>query len=236
MTHRIIIPAAGKQTRWEGDGSKHFVDVLGEPLIIRTIRQLLDRKKSEIIVLSDKGWNLGVPCISPQQRADVAETDKILSSVPYWTDADRLDKTTLLFGDVCFTDKAMDTIVAAGAKKCTWFGRRNASKKTGKPYGEIFGVTIAKSYSDVFAKFCETVRKQRDVAQLMKEPRNRKHWQKRWADSRRRVHERRRGTARTCYEAMASTPWTKYVEIDDMTEDFDYIEDYTTWLARLENA
>jgi hypothetical protein len=227
MTHRIVIPAAGQQTRWKRETGKHFVDVFGEQLIVRTIRQLRERGIDDIIAVTPAPWAIDAECARPVHRADEAETDKILSSIDQWSPFGR---TTILFGDVYFTDKAMDTILGT-PRQVVWFGRRGASKHTGKKHGEIFGVSFDGVRNEIFCEFCETVRRQRSVAQQTRGPVHRKSQFAKWAGGR-RVKDRQRGTARACYEAMAPVPWVKYVEIDDMTEDFDTVEDYETWLGR----
>ena len=105
-----MILASGEQTRWSGVDAKQLIRIDGEPLILRTIRQVTLRLGVRPVVVTHHpciqrtvGATADVLILPHDQRRWTAETT--LHSMPVWGDA-----TWILLGDVFWTDRAMDRI------------------------------------------------------------------------------------------------------------------------------
>ena len=135
---RAIIMAGGDDSKWGGylGVRRHFAPVDGEPLLHRTVRQLLDREAEVFIVAPDLpeyhiSWTT---LIEPETTAWGEEA---LNAQHFWAERDR---TVQFYGDVVFTDAAMNTIV--GYERRVWqaFGRMDGART--KPYGELFAISF----------------------------------------------------------------------------------------------
>lgn len=135
--HRAIVLAAGVGKRWELPTPKHHLLVGGERLIQRTIRMALPLFDDLVVAVPSQHYVAGArehivpePLQSPEQQ-------KILSSKDEWSS----DRTTLLYGDVYYTDTTLHAL--AGSMHPLVFLLRNAgSEITGKPHGEIYGLAF----------------------------------------------------------------------------------------------
>jgi len=131
INKKAVILAAGKtDTKWNNylDIPKQLIEIGGEVLIKRTIRQLKERGLDVSITLPEKNYlgKLGVKEIICTTEGDPIE--KILNlkdEVP----------CLVVWGDVRFTDEAMDTITTCD-KDLMFFGRESAGiiKKCGEPF------------------------------------------------------------------------------------------------------
>lgn len=135
---RVIIACAGPQDKWNDHLGvpSHLAPIAGEPLLHRTVRQALTLT-DDVWVTSPPGddrYNVpGATRHSPGEHSN-----EYLSSRRCWDDEGR---TTLLLGDVYFTDAAIQRIAEYRARDYRVFGRRGASRHTGTPYGEIFAAS-----------------------------------------------------------------------------------------------
>lgn len=123
------------------------------------------------------------------------------------------NKQILLFGDVFFSEYAIQSIVS----KCSnnhilFFGRENASIITKKDYGEIYAILFTNSNINTLLYCFHKLRllyNKKIIGRI-------KHWE--------------------LYRMLQSIPLhihkiTKnFIEIDDFTEDFDYPHDYDKWI------
>lgn len=214
-----IIIAAGDATRW-GDYNgvrKHFAEVDGEPIIHRTVRLLRRHKDVEVFVVgtdesySIEGSTLYIPEKNTEEHFDA---DKFLNSKELWNKDGR---TLVIYGDVFFTEEAMDKIM--GEHEIDWrlYARPFRSEYTGTPYGECF----AQSFY------------QHNIAEHL-------------AALRRTVELFRTGVLPRCggwehYRAMIRIPDSemhrhlvgeKLELIDDFTDDVDYPDDYIRLVER----
>lgn len=138
---RALILAAGEGTRWNHHLGlpKHFVPVDGEPILHRTVR--LFSKHCEVVVIGPDDDRYHIPPAElhvPDLRPGNGDADKFLSSRELWHTRHR---TLLVYGDVFFTDEAVDTICAP-QKGLRCYARPGASAVTERPYGEIFAFTF----------------------------------------------------------------------------------------------
>jgi CTP:molybdopterin cytidylyltransferase MocA len=197
--HTAVIVAGGEARRWKNYGgvAKHFIEIDGERLIDRTIRQssaLFDRT---IAVVPQFDYVSGVDheIIAPEETRAL-EPWKFLSSKDEWSSV----RTTLLYGDVYFTDSAIKKIAASEAK-LAFLMRWDKSNRTGKPYGEIYAISFAASMHEQIIAAME------DFTPDLSIP-ARAGWH---------LLNRLEGAATV-------------IEIDDETEDFDRPEDYERWM------
>ena len=74
----------------------------------------------------------------PHGPDDFCDTDKFLSAESRWSD---VGQTVILYGDVFFTEAAMATILShTGPHR--FFGRRERSYFTGRPWREMFALSF----------------------------------------------------------------------------------------------
>lgn len=124
MTKYIII-AAGEATRWNNymGITKHFAVLNGEPILIRAVRLLKENGvKAQDIELVSLDYNVeGVTNhhITPNYKEN-ADADKFLSSAHLWN---REGRTVIVYGDVYFSDYAMQRITNYEGKDWTMFCR-----------------------------------------------------------------------------------------------------------------
>lgn len=103
----VLIPAAGESERWHGECPKQLVDIAGEPLLKRTLRQLEALGQSATVVTHKSEIEAAArDCHRPQERRWLAET--VLSTHRLWG-----DRTVILLGDVVWADEALRHIVTA---------------------------------------------------------------------------------------------------------------------------
>lgn len=208
-----IVIAAGEGTRWNNylGKRKHFIEIDGETIITRTVR-LAGQFSSKVYVVgsSDDFRINGSTLFRPELNPLDNDADKFLNSASLWNQEGR---TVVLYGDVYFSDDAMQRIMEFQPREWTLFARFGPSKLTGKRYGECFAQSF---YPEHIVEH---------LAQL-----------------RNIVSARLKGKIKRCggwehYRSMERLPLEKhqrkgrFVEIDDWTEDFDQPSDYDCWIA-----
>lgn len=134
---RVVIAAAGPQTKWNNHLGvpSHLVEVDGEPLLARTIRQAQTLTK-DVHLTSPDDDRYDFPGVVRHIRGP--EGNEYTSTRDLWSDRSR---TVLLLGDVYFTDAAIRVIAGGSPTDYRVFGRYRASRRTGTPYGEIFAAS-----------------------------------------------------------------------------------------------
>lgn len=197
---------------------KHLITIEGETLLSRMVRLLRERGITDIFIVSkdDPRYKIkGAKQYIAKLNKDNVDADKFLSSKELWN---KTGQTIVFYGDCYFTDEAMDTICNFESQEWTLFCRPDASKITGTKWGECFAHSF---YPHDLARHEDMLHY---IAKLFKS----------------RVISRCGGWEH--YRAMTGrtdarvrrphTMTTNYVVIDDWTDDFDYPEDYDTWIAR----
>ena len=243
---KFLIACSGDEKRWDNylGVSKHLVEINGERLLDRTIRLIKERIKDKhtgrytinVIGFSKlyKTNNsvLKVPHYSSQEEKDKhCEYPFLYVSKKWWTD-NKLDVQSnnkpdskpdintiiILFGDVYFTEEAIDTIIETASKsdQYEFYGRSNASTITKKPYGEIFGVSIPKSSMETVWDAILEVKKLRDDDKID----TFSEWE---------IYRKLQSIDLYSYEIKDN-----FTIIDDFTEDFDCPEDYDMWIEQWE--
>jgi choline kinase len=145
MTTRVLILAAGDATRWQNHRGtpKHRVIIEDEVLIERTAKQFLKYTNDVVTVVQKNAHQVeGCSMYVPGQSRNLKDMAKFMSSQTIWSD----DRTVLVFGDVYFTDEAVETIMS-DTKQWRFYLRKEASEITGKPWREIFGISFDASFN-----------------------------------------------------------------------------------------
>ena len=204
--------AAGEQTRWKahgGVGSKHLLEVEGETLLARIVRQTAGQDA----IISGDYPGLGVPNFTPTR--DTSIVDGRLSVRELWSDHVR---TVILLGDCFYTDEAMRKILDhAGPEPCL-FARFRPSRLTGKPWAEPFANSLR---PEDLVRHEAALRKAQAAKDAGRAPRA-GLWE---------AYKLERGDRRSSF-TYATRNLGHAVEIDDWTEDFDGPEDYDRWIER----
>ena len=218
---RVILPCAGDQTRWGHPlyPHKQLVPIFGEPLLHRTVRQLQERGVTDIgiVAVLDEYFCPGAVLFPPRQPADSIEIDKLLSSRHGWSTTDR---TTVLFGDVVFSEAAMATIACCNKPGVQWFGRMHLNPVTGG-HSEVFGLTFLPENAGELRRAAKLLRAEHVTlrTQYPNTYRLRRQYSKA-----KRLYKQMHPDKATWYQATSH--WTT---LYDITEDFDCAEDYTRW-------
>lgn len=116
-----LILAAGTHAKWwKGSTLKQLTLINGEPLIVRTVRQLEERGVMGVVVTHKPEIIMAVPrYLEPEQREFLPST--VLSTRNLWE-----DRTLILLGDVVWDPKALDKVVSSsglhfyGSTKGKW--------------------------------------------------------------------------------------------------------------------
>jgi hypothetical protein len=133
---RVIIACAGGPGKWGNylGVPRHLAPMDGEPLLHRTVRQLL-AYPVDIHVTAPEPERYLIPGTSLHVVTRPAPNEYV-SSRHLWC---RDGRTVLLLGDVYFTDDAIATILGYDGPLWRLFGRAGPSAVTGSPWGEVFG-------------------------------------------------------------------------------------------------
>jgi hypothetical protein len=225
---RVIVAAAGSQAKWGGHLGvrSHFVPVrsrLGEearePLLSRTLRLLVARDVVDVWVTAPEDdtepyarlaatW--GARCV-----AKGAARDEYVSTRDLWAPAGR---TIILYGDVWFTEPALDTVLARRGDPC-FFGRERESALTGSPWGEAFACSWEAEDAERLDGLLADVRAAQDRGQAD-------------ASAGWSLLRALQGTPLQTHIVFA--PW--WVEINDATDDIDYPADFVRHPATREEV
>lgn len=196
---KAVILAAGTGKRWNNylGIPKQMVPIGGEPLMLRTIRQLKERGFESVVTVPRIDYYGKIPA-EQVVGIDEIEIDKFLNAKDY-------AGVIFFWGDVYFTDRAMDTITKS-KHDFRFFGRKGRSNITGKKWGEVFAVKT----NGMMLKKAEELRAM--VPRL-----------KRCA-----TWELYRLICG--YPLNKHIVGDNFTEINDLTDDFDYPCDYDNWI------
>ena len=201
---KVLIVAAGEGVRWENyrNVPKHIVEVEGQVLLHRTYAQFKRYTDNIVIVSTDPRYAIGqtyAPLVG-----DFFDFGKIYSSYPIWDE----ERTIIVFGDVYFTDEAVETIMS-NEDDFKFFLRKDKSSYTGKNHKEIFGLAFCSGMNQRIKSAIETLIERRQGGAGA------------W---RLYLHLHGLDKAKSGFYDTDG-----YVHIDDWTEDFDYPNDLIKW-------
>lgn len=223
---RALIFAAGSGKRWPSETPKQLVEVEGEIVIDRTIRQLKERGVDCWVVTRDPRLERpGTKAFTPTLCRWLVET--ILATKEIWR-----DDMILLLGDVWFSDRCINKMVEA--KGTHWFGRQDVSYLSNGP-SEVWGCTWNADDCEDFVESME-VELQRCIELDKKAP-------VRLDKEAFNLEEHLRGSLWQPYRYLAGVPIDSHrfdtsglwVEVHDWTDDFDTPEHFAQWKARFRN-
>jgi hypothetical protein len=221
---RLIVLCAGRQSRWKGyKEKKYMLPVWGEPLLARTVRRFKEALPDLDIVVLLRPGAMHVPyarcAYAPPNQLD--ESYKLTSSERFWDD----EHTICLFGDVFFTDMAIFKILTTTPDEVAWFGRAKPSDITGCRYEEIFGVSFTAQGGQQILQAADFVRGEFYAGNIKQT----KAWEihRHLAD----IPLVRTGLTKNLKKPLRGYVGPNFIEIDDLTEDFDTQEDYELWCA-----
>jgi hypothetical protein len=210
---RVIVLAAGAGDRWGNyrGTAKHFLNVEGEVLIERTIRQFSKYTDDILVVGSGQEYSfsntsLFVPAVTDTD-ALLGDMLKFYSSMHLWSDV----RTVLVFGDVYFTDDAVSQIMSSDLN-FTFLLRSNSQGQAGGRR-EVFALSFKGSMNQVISD---------NVLKHIK------------------FRSAPRAGGWFLYKSLVRPNYihnNNHIDIDDWTTDFDYPEDIIVWeTKRKENA
>lgn len=216
----VLVNAAGAGLRWAGHlgvACKALIPAAGEPLLARTMRLVHRRTPgaSLSVVATEPALApllepYGARLVAPEPSPRPAELDQLTSGKTAWS-AD--GRTWLLAGDVYFTESAICQIFASTHWDVQWYGRPRPGRMTGKPYGELFGVSFDRAGGARLLWHCGRVRDEHCSGNCPAAT----PWQVLCS----MLHMPLGTQARPRHPSL--------VEIDDATESFDYPHDYERW-------
>lgn len=200
----VLIYAAGKQTRWDLPTKKQLVDVGGEPLLCRTIRQVRVKGYEPIVIAHDPEI-IAVARISFNPPKKPWFLESFLETAHLWK-----KQTIVLFGDVVFSPAAIDIIFAARGLFRVFMRKELLGRLVGNLY-ETFAFRFEHTVSQ---RLCELSRVVLATTEDFPE-------------------DVLSGDVRRLYEEYCGLPSRKYefesevfCPIEDWTDDFDTTEDY----------
>ncbi len=131
---KYIIMADGKGSRWQNYNEipKHFAEVDGEPIIVRTVRLLNEKDaESEVIITShDERYDIcGARRYEPLDN--VLEIDRFTEELIE-------DDICFLYGDTYYAEEAIDAIISEEVGDIHFFGTEKSIVAIKIKDGELF--------------------------------------------------------------------------------------------------
>ena len=205
---RVLVLAAGTGDRWDNyrGTAKHFLNVEGEVLIQRTVKQFKRYTNDVVVVGSSDAYAVeGASLYIPQLTAEdvnFGDVLKFYSSMTLWSST----RTVLVFGDVYFTDDAVDQIMSTDDSFT--FLLRDSFDALGGSRREIFAMSFDGSMNSTVSQHILALARDRAAP---------------------------RAGGWCLYRSLTRPNWgaTRHcVKVDDWTTDFDYPEDIISWETR----
>jgi choline kinase len=205
---RVIIAAAGEGRRWSNyrNVPKHLIEIDGEILIHRIVRQFRDYTDDIVIIGNDERYIIDGTRHSFPQIGNWYDFGKIYSSTHLWSNK----RTIIVFGDTYFTDEAVATIMS-DQNEYRFFLRKGPSKYTGKGHKEIFAVAFSGGMNQKIKQYIEELIEKRQTGAGAW----RLYLYMHGIENNRNIEE--------CFKAGG------YTEINDWTDDFDTPQDINKW-------
>ena len=136
----VIIADGGREALSEWLGTyRHLFELEGELLLHRTVRQFAEHGDVFVIAPDDDEYEIAPATrVDPVKFPEWAGIEMLAKALPSCGD----ERTNLVFGDVWFSDDAIDTIIGFDERDWQVFGRPKPSQITGTPWGEYFCITL----------------------------------------------------------------------------------------------
>jgi hypothetical protein len=144
---KIVILAGGDSKRF--GGPKHLSEILGEPIVKRTLRLLMELCSHEITVVTPPNLLRVYSVIESKQIKYLERSgpclQKLVQIEPLLIVADHYN---VMLVDVVYTRLALKTIDENEAKEVVFYCRYGPSLVTERNWGEIFGLSFSSSLRD----------------------------------------------------------------------------------------
>ncbi len=206
---RVIILADGPAKRWNHLVPKHLITLRGEVLLHRTLRQVMSRGITDVWITSHDPRYAVSGAIRFEPEDNRFQIDQFYACRLLWHPCDNTP-VVFLYGDVWFSDAAIDVILGASTAEYLYFQRTGASKITGKKWKEGFAMKVADTKA--FHSALAALRTELVEGKVVDE------------------HHQLQGYL----EGFGMGPYWDIgphgIEIYDETEDFDFPEDISVWL------
>lgn len=137
----LIILAGGRQERWGLYSSKMLAPILGQPLIRRTCAQLRRMGQPRPTIYSADAEVVGNERAFWPDRYQWTVLEAIAATSLLWR-----RQTTIILGDVVFSDQAMQWLAETRVDETTpiqLFGKTGPNIFTGKAWPEIYGLRFS---------------------------------------------------------------------------------------------
>jgi hypothetical protein len=207
-----IVLAAGEGTRWNNyrNTPKHLLEIDGQPILHRTV-ELLQNHLDDVWVVAQhdpRYWgSWRTLSVTPRET----DADKFYSSHDLWNDERHV---LFVYGDCYFTEDAIATMTQP-TDEWRLFCRPEGSELTGKKWGECFGFSIPAADIPTFKSTIEWLAGVHALGKV-------------WRCGGWELYRALNQHADLNEHVMTD----HYVVIDDLTEDFDYGDDYEAWNER----
>ena len=142
IKYKYLIMCGGTYPKWETP--RQLLKFKGEPIICRTIRQLREHGIDKIAITANNGFfnNLGVPVLKHHNSYIGYEYNR---DSGHWCDCFYFtdEPTVYLFGDVVFSDAAIDKIIETQTNDIAFFASAPPFRSPyPKPYVEPFAFKV----------------------------------------------------------------------------------------------
>ena len=212
---KTLLLCGGEGSRWGNYMGipKQLVPIDGKPLLEDTIHKLNEKGLSEILIVGCNKEHIipGVSYVDLNSEEPNFRQHKFLSSRKFWS-TDGI--TLMLFGDVFFSEHAIDVSLSFTENSINFIGRLTGSRVTGCEYQEIFGISFNSIHNN-------------EIESLMLEAENKSNRPAGW-----QLYEA--AANKSAIGALKSFSGIVFNHIDDFTEDFDFPDDYEEWKKNLE--
>lgn len=211
---KYIIMCAGSGTRWNNylGVKKQMIEIEGETLLDRTIR--LIGKENDITVVSNDFNIKGVKNYRPTLIG--CEIDRFLGNSELWLDEDVI----FIYGDVYYTENAMNLIKKDKSKTFRYFGRSSGGK-----HAELFAIKLNSKYTHQFYNICMTMREEMMNGRIGNTIG--------WHTYLEMIGETFKMSWDSLREYLAKDELKHFTEINDETDDFDEPLDYEVFNKKI---
>jgi hypothetical protein len=210
---KLIILAAGEGSRWGNhrDTPKHILKINGETLLERQVRLFPDFET--IIVTSREDYKTkGATLHFPETRNKRALNTESRLTKPLWSKEGR---TIVTLGDIYFTEECAEKINNYKQREYKFFGRENEGVTC--PYGELFCQSFYPEHHDQYEQAyieCDRLYEEGII--------RRNEWWEHY-----RITEG--------IDPNVHAVGKMFIEHNDLTDDFDYPQDYDLFIKALNN-
>lgn len=142
MQPRAVILADGFSTprNWE---DRYFCEIGGEQLLPRTIRQFSEWADTYVLTSNQSVIDCLPPGTATLRGSDKSRTYLSIDMIRKGLENLGPDRTFIVFGDVYFTDEAVQTIREGTGRPWTVYGRSQGNPYTATPWAEYYVIEIA---------------------------------------------------------------------------------------------